>query len=70
MIMPGSIINQEYDKLTDIGEQLNIENISDKMKLNENGKVSVSVGFILPSLEDMSVLVNNDSDTKIWQTLR
>ena len=70
MIMPGSVINQEYEKLSEIGDQLNIEDISNKVKLNENRRISVSVGFILPSLEDMSLLVNNDSDTKIWQMLR
>ena len=67
MIMPGSIINQTYKSLSEIS----IPNITDKVKLNVNNKLTVTSGFILPTLEDMSVFVNDgNSDTSIWQMIR
>lgn len=71
MIMPGSIINQKYENLSELGQKLNISDITDKIKLNDKGKLTIASGFILPTLEDMSILVNNENpDTNIWQMLR
>ena len=71
MIMPGSIINQKYENLSELGQKLNISDVTDKIKLNDNGKLTIASGFILPTLEDMSILVNNENpDTNIWQMLR
>lgn len=71
MIMPGSIINQKYENLSELGKKLNISDITDKIRLNDKGKLTIASGFILPTLEDMSILVNNENpDTNIWQMLR
>lgn len=71
MIMPGSVINRTYESLREATVRSSVPDISDKVKLNGNNRLIVTAGFILPTLEEMSIFVNNGNpDTSIWQTIR
>lgn len=70
MIMPGSVIVHDTSRIPALADELHVPDLSNKLRLSPDHRLTVASGFILPTLETMSVLVTGNSDPFVWQMLR